>query len=86
MHQPKTVTGCLKLKSKMLAISLNEWDNMPPMGSSYSQQTQKDVRSVHSKKVAFIYFNIIFNKGYVPWRKILRSVHVTLKKVVLLYF
>jgi hypothetical protein len=43
IHKPEKVQDALLLQKKMLEVAIKEWSNMPPLGSTYSPQLDKDV-------------------------------------------
>lgn len=42
-HSPQTTTECIYLEKRMLDYALLEWEEMQPLGSSFTAQAQKDV-------------------------------------------
>jgi len=44
---PESVTETVLLEKRLLEQALSDWHNMPSIGSSYSQQVQKDVCTFH---------------------------------------
>ena len=50
MHKPDTMLDSLVMEKKLYEIALIEWNNMEPIGFSFSPQMQKDVgSSVHNE-------------------------------------
>ncbi|CAH1785032.1 unnamed protein product [Owenia fusiformis] len=45
VHKPETTTEIISLERKLLEFAYNAWEQQQPMGTSYSQQTQKDLFS-----------------------------------------
>lgn len=45
IHQPKCMTEKIGLEKQVLEHAQREWEGMAPIGSSFSKQIQKDVKS-----------------------------------------
>ena len=43
MHRPDTMVEQVMLEKHMLEMVVKEWNTLEEMGSSYTQQAQKDV-------------------------------------------
>ena len=44
MHRPESVTEKVILEKNMLEVAIKEWEQIEPLGHSYTAQIQKDVR------------------------------------------
>ncbi|XP_059153793.1 uncharacterized protein LOC131939486 [Physella acuta] len=45
VHRPQTMLASLMMEKKLIEVALEEWEQLPPMGDSYSMQVQKDLFS-----------------------------------------
>ncbi|CAL1545735.1 unnamed protein product [Lymnaea stagnalis] len=45
IHKPQNLYSSVMMEKILLQFALQEWDNLPPLGSDYSMQVQKDLFS-----------------------------------------
>nr|KAI8733110.1 hypothetical protein BgiMline_029055 [Biomphalaria glabrata] len=45
IHKPNTLSSSLLMEKQLLQVALEEWEGLPPLGSTYSMQVQKDLFS-----------------------------------------
>ncbi|KAH9494550.1 hypothetical protein Btru_042420 [Bulinus truncatus] len=45
VHKPKSLYSSLMMEMLLLQVALEQWESLPPLGSNYSMQVQKDLFS-----------------------------------------